>query len=81
MKVRGRKGQLSEVILLFHYKPPPPDQPGGVKRPGCTMQLTVHGVVAGGGLDAEAAPPGEALWPGEGGGATGEALFAGEAAP
>lgn len=44
------------------------------------MQLTVHGVVAGGGLEAEAAPLGETLWLGSRAGATGEPLCAGEVA-
>lgn len=44
------------------------------------MQLTIHGVVAGGGLDAEAAPLGETLWLGHRAGATGETLLAGKAA-
>lgn len=44
------------------------------------MQLTVHGVVAGRGLDAEAAPLGETLWLSYRAWSTGEALFAGKVA-
>lgn len=44
------------------------------------MQLTIHGVVAGGGLDAEAAPLGETLWLRYRAWATGETLFAGKVA-
>lgn len=40
------------------------------------MQLTIHGIVAGRGLDAEAAPLGETLWLGYRAWSTGETLFA-----
>lgn len=44
------------------------------------MELTIHGVVAGGGLAAEAAPLGETLGLGSRAWATGETLFAGQVA-
>ena len=47
---------------------------------GHKLQLTIHGVVAGIGLLAEAAAQGEALWLGHKRGSTGETLVAGKAA-
>lgn len=44
------------------------------------MQLTIHGVVAGGGVLAKAAAHGEALWLGYRTGSAGEMLFAGKVA-
>ena len=47
-----------------------------IKMSEYKLQLTIHGVVAGRGLAAEAAPFGEALWLGHRDWSTGETLFA-----
>lgn len=51
-------------------------QLSGMKMPEYKLQLTIHGVVAGRGQAAEAAPFGEALWLGYRAWSTGETLFA-----